>query len=64
MFSKLQCLNLNFKAMANQNAPKPNDQRSNVKNENNPARKADKENRSNQSNPISQAGKQTGKPKR
>ena len=64
MFYGQQCLNLNFKAMANQNASKPNDQRSNVKNENNPARKADKENKSNQTNPTSQAGKQTGKPKR
>ena len=64
MLYQQQCLKLNFKAMANQNAPKPNDQRSNVKNENNPANKADKDNKSNQTNPTSQANKQTEKPKK
>jgi hypothetical protein len=37
--------------MTQQQPPKPNDQRSNVKNPNNPAHKQDRDNRSNQGNP-------------
>ena len=48
--------------MANQNAPKPNDQRSNTKNPNNPATKAAADNKSRQGqNPTDKAGNPANK---